>query len=110
MSEDDPLTRYVLMVLYQSQQDQASEVTIGPYRTGEPPVRYKVEGTWHDWSSPDASLASKLIGEVERLAAFPEGPFPREGTIDLAFAETRLRWRAQRPSADSACVLTPLRP
>lgn len=109
MNEDDPVTRYVLQVLYQSQQDQASRVVIGPYRAGELPVRYKVSGTWHDWSSPDATLASKLIGEVERLAALPETPFPKEGTIDVTFRETRLHWRAQRPSAEAVCVLTPLR-
>lgn len=110
MSEDDPVTRYVLQVLYQAQQDQASQVVIGPFRSGEPLVRYNVGGAWHDWSPPDTRLASKLIGEVERLAAFAETPFPKEGTIDVAFREARLRWQTQRPSAEAACVLTPLRP
>lgn len=109
MSED-PVTLYVLQVLYQSHQDGASEVVIGPYRAGEPLVRYKVGGTWHDWASPDSSLASKLVGEVERLAVFPEQPFPKEGAIDVVFRETRLRWQVQRPAAGAGCVLTPWRP
>ena len=108
MSED-PVTRYVLQVLYQSQRDEASEVMIGPSGAGELPLRYKVGQTWHDWASPEVSLASKLISEGERLAAFPEGPFPKSGTVDVAFRETRLRWRAQRLSAEAACVLIPLR-
>ncbi len=109
MSEN-PVTRCVLQVLWQSQQDEASEVMIGPSPAAEVAVRYRVGGTWHDWKSPGANMAAPLIGEVERLAAFPEGPFPKEGTVDVVFGATRLRWRARREKADAACVLTPLGP
>ncbi len=108
MSED-PIKRCVLLVLWQSQQDGASELTIGLSAAGEPPIKYKVGGRLYEWKSPGANQARDLIAEVERLAGFPEGPFPKEGEIDLTFSDTRLRWKVRRASAEAACVLTPVR-
>ena len=109
LMSEDPIKRCVLLVLWQSQQDQASELAIGLSAAGEPPIKYKVSGTWHGWKAPGANLASDLIAEVERLAAFAEGPFPREGDIDVTFSDTRLRWKVRRASADAACTLTRVR-
>jgi len=111
MSED-PIKRAVLLILYQSQQDQADELVISPAVAGGVPVRYKVRGTWHDWKSPGPNLSSSLVAEIERLAAFRDGPYPQEGNIDVAFPDTRgtvvrLRWKVGRASAGAPCILTP---
>ena len=96
------------MVLFQAQQDHATELVIGTATSGRPPIRYKVEGTWHDWSPPPASIMPGVVAELGRLAAFSQRPFPKEDLIDESFGSVRLRWVPRMASADAECVLTPI--
>jgi len=104
---EEPIKRFTLLVLFQAQQDHATELTIGLASTGRPAIRYKVGGTWHDWSPPPAHIMPDVAAELGRLAAFSDTPFPKEGLIDVPFGGVRLRWSIRVTSADADCVLTP---
>jgi hypothetical protein len=103
---EEPISRFTRLVLFQAQQDHATELTIGTASSGQPPIRYKVAGTWHDWSPPPAHIMPDVVGELGRLAAFSNRPFPRERLIDVPFGSIRLRWIIRMPSADPDCILT----
>jgi hypothetical protein len=105
---DDPIKRFTLLLLLQAQQDHATELTIAPATSGEPLIRYKVAGTWHDMSPTPTHILPGVIAELGRLAAFAKRPFPKEGLIDVPFGGVRLRWVIRMMSADADCILTPI--
>ena len=105
---EELIGRFTRLVLFQAQQDHATELTIGTASSGRPPIRYKVEGTWHDWSPPPAHIMPDVVAGLGRLAAFSNSPFPKEGLIDVPFGSIRLRWTIRMTSADADCVLTPI--
>ena len=105
---EEPVRRFTRLVLFQAQQDHATELTIGTASNGRPPIRYKAEGTWHDWSPPPVHIMPDVVAELGRLAAFSKRPFPKEGLIDVPFGSVRLRWVIRIASADAECVLTPI--
>ena len=107
MSED-PIKRFTLLVLFQAQQDHATELTIAPASAGRPPIRYKLGSTWYDLSRPPAHILPDVVAELGRLAAFTKRPFPKEGLIDVPYSGVRLRWVIRRASADADCILTPV--
>ena len=49
----DPIRRCTLLVLFQSQQDNATELVIGPSTGGGAPIKYRVGSAWCDWKAPD---------------------------------------------------------
>ena len=103
---DDPIKRFTRLVLFQAQQDHATELTIAPASGVRTPIRYKVGDTWYDMSQPPAHILPDVIAELGRLAAFTKRPFPKEGIIDLPFGSLRLRWVLRMESADADCILT----
>jgi type II secretory ATPase GspE/PulE/Tfp pilus assembly ATPase PilB-like protein len=105
---DEPIKRFTLLVLWQAQQDHATELTIGQASSGRPAIRYKVGGTWYDMSPPPAHIMPDVVAELGRLAAITNRPFPKEGLIDVPFGGVRLRWVIRMTSADADCVLTPI--
>ncbi len=107
MSED-PIRRLTLLVLFQAQQDHATELTIAPAISGRPAIKYKVEGTWHEMSPPPAHILPGVVAELGLLAAFSNKPFPKEGLIDVPYSGVRLRWVIRMTSADADCILTPI--
>jgi hypothetical protein len=104
---DDPIKHCTRLILFQAQQDHASELVVSSSRRFATPVRYKLGHTWHDWQSPGPEHAPAIIDEMGRLAAFSKQPFPRKGLIDLQYSGVRLRWVVRMASADGDCVLTP---
>src|SRR5436309_3515476 len=106
MSED-PIKRFTLLVLFQAQEDHATELTIAPAGGGaRAPIRYKVGDTWYDMSPPPDYILPGVVAELTRLAAFADKPFPRDSLIDVPFGGLRLRWVVRMASADADCVLT----
>lgn len=105
---DDPVKRFTLLVLFQAQQDHATELTVAAAKSRRSPIRYKVEGTWYDMSPPPAHILPGVIAELGRMAEFTNRPFPKEGLIDVPYSGVRLRWIIRMTSADAEVVLTPI--
>lgn len=106
---DASIKRYALMVLFQAQQDHATELLVRRSDESGAPIRYQLGGTWHDWKSPGTALAPAILDEISTLAGFGTRPFPREGLIDVNHSGLRLLWIARMASSD-ACTLTPIEP
>jgi hypothetical protein len=104
---EEPIKRFILLVLFQAQQDNAAELTVGPGRSGRSAIRYKVGDTWYDMSPPP-HIMPDVVAELGRLAGFSSRPFPKEALIDVPFGGLRLRWVIRATSADADCVLTPI--
>ena len=107
MSED-PIQLFTRLVLFQAQQDHATELTVAPASAGRPPIKYKVGDTWYDMSPPPAHILPDVVAELRRLAAFTKRPFPKEGLIDVPYSGVRLRWIIRMTSANADCILTPV--
>ncbi len=105
---DDPVKRFTLLVLFQAQQDHATELCIAPWSGTQAGIKYKVGGTWYDMSPPPPHILPGVIDELGRLAAFRKRPFPKEGLIDVPFGGSRLRWVVRMTSATDDCILTPI--
>jgi hypothetical protein len=105
---EEPIRRFTRLVLFQAQQDHATELTIAPASGEQPSIRYKVGDRWYDMSPPPADILPGVVAELDRLAAFSKRPFPKEGLIDVPYSGVRLRWIHRRTSADADCVLTPI--
>lgn len=105
---EDPIRQFTLLVLFQAQEDGATELVISPASGARPPIRYKVGDTWHDLSPPPAHILPGVVAELSRLAAFSKRPFPKEGLIDVPFGRDRLRWVIRMTSAEADCILTPV--
>jgi type II secretory ATPase GspE/PulE/Tfp pilus assembly ATPase PilB-like protein len=102
LPEMDPVRKYVLLVLWQAEQDQASEIHIGGPVTHEGvPVQYLVDGTWYDITPFPAHIRVQVLRRIFSLGGQSgDACFPWEGQIDQDLGEgTRLRWRV---SVDSA--------
>ena len=101
----DPSKRCTQLILFQAQQDQATELVV---RTSGDPIRYKVAEAWHNWQSPGPEHAASIIEQIGRLAGFTKRPFPKEGLIDMPYSGVRLLWVVRMASADGDCILTPV--
>jgi len=103
---EDPINRTTKQILFQAQQDHATELVVRSSPGTGAAVRYKVADTWHDWASPGSESAAAIIGEIGRLARFSKRPCPKEGLIDVPYSGVRLLWVVRMTSADGDCVLS----
>lgn len=107
MSEE-PITRFTLLLLFQADQDHATELTI-PSAGGPPaPIRYKVRGEWYDLSPPPEHILPGVFAVLNELAGLTDKPFPRDGLIDIPYGGRHLRWVIHMAGPDADCVLTPV--
>ena len=107
-SNEDPIRRFARLVLFGAQRDHATEIIMAPASDGGTAIRSRIDGTWHDWA-PVPEPWPRVAAELQRLAGLGEGPFPKEGMIDVAYSVAiRLRWRIRMTSGDAACILTPI--
>jgi type II secretory ATPase GspE/PulE/Tfp pilus assembly ATPase PilB-like protein len=102
---DDPIKRFVLLVLFQAQQDHATELVISSAIGESAPVKYKVDGTWYDMSAPPPHILPDVVAELGRMARLSEGV--NKGLIDTDFSGVRLRWSATAASGGSGYILKP---
>ena len=105
---EDPVKRFTLLLLFQAQQDHATELAIAPGGGERPAIRYKVGDAWHDLSPPPSHVPPGVVAELGRLASFTRRPFPKEGLIDVHYSGIRLLWVIRMASADAECILTPV--
>jgi type II secretory ATPase GspE/PulE/Tfp pilus assembly ATPase PilB-like protein len=104
--DDSAIRRFVQLLLFQVQQDQATELVIGATpATGDTPIRYKVEGTWRDLPPFPSHIRPEVVSELAQMAGFPAGQIPGEGVLDVSFGEVRLRWMVGMTDADGECRL-----
>ena len=103
----DPIRSFILLVLMDAQQEHAGEVIIGvaPEYGGDTAIRYKVGDTFQESVFP-SDIRSFVVAELGRMAALPEGPFPKEGTFSVRLESTKLAWRVRIASPDAECILT----
>ena len=106
--DGDPIKRFVLLVLFQAQQDHATEMVVEPTISERSPIRYKVEGTWYDLAPPPPHILAGVVAELERLGQLGEGEFPREGIIDVRLGAGRLHWRIRMTTAEAGYILVPI--
>lgn len=106
MSNEDPIKRFVEVVLAQAQKDGATAVAIAPVEGETMPVRYEVGGQWYDMAPPPARLRTGVLAELGRLANLPEGPFPKEGVIEMVAGDAPAKWELTAPAAEGEWMLT----
>ncbi len=93
--DKDPVTRFVLLVLWQAHQDGATDLILGvphPDDTGTP-FRYRVDGTWYDMSPFPSHIRPSIVAELERMAGLSDGI--RKGVLDCTVGGVRMRWSVQ---------------
>ena len=106
-SNKSPIKRFITLVLMQAQQDCATELIIGSaHANGDTPIRYKVEGSWHDLTPFPSHIRSRVVSELGRMAGLPSGQFPQDGVLAMSLEETQLLWRVRIASPDAECILT----
>lgn len=107
MSEN-PVRRFTMLLLFQAQQDKATELVIAPCaHEGAPAIKYKVGKNWYALSPPPEHILAEVVAELGRLACLSQGVFPTEGMIDVPFSGVRLKWAFHVPRAGAECVLKP---
>ena len=99
------IERFIRLILLQAQQDRATELVIAPVSDGGTPIRYKVGAIWHEMSPFPSHIRPGVVAELGRMAELPEGPFPREGILRLAFGKAQVRWRVRIKDMEDDCEL-----
>ena len=104
----DPITRFILLVLWQAHEDGAPDLVLGvPHSDGSgTPFRYRVEATWYDMSPFPSHIRPSVVAELERMAGLSRSV--REGILDRTLGGVRLRWRVQMTTPEAECMLTPI--
>ena len=103
--QNDAIRRFIHLLLFQAQQDAATELVIGVTPEGkDTPIRYKAEGVCYDMSFP-SHIRVGVVAELARLAKLPVGQFPSQGVLDVALKGVHLKWTVGMKSADGDCIL-----
>ncbi len=104
----NPIRRFINLILMQAEQDRATEMVIGvtPKESEGTPIRYKVEGCWHEISPFPSYIRTHVISELGRMAGFREGQFPQHGVLFVPLQKKTLAWGILLESPAAECVLT----
>jgi hypothetical protein len=100
---DDPIERYVRLVLAGAQKDRATELQFDADAVS---VRYMVEGTWHPFSPTPKHIIVEAILAYARMAGIEPAALPAEGKVDIVHSGMRLKWDLFWP-AKHQLFLTP---
>jgi type II secretory ATPase GspE/PulE/Tfp pilus assembly ATPase PilB-like protein len=105
---ENPFHKFILLVLYQAQNDGATELVINAAIGEKKPIQYKVDGNWYELASPPEEVLPGVLSELKQLANLSESA--TDGLIDVDFSGTRLRWRVQGAIGKNKVVLQPMEP
>lgn len=97
LPEMEPVKKFVVLVLWQAQQDRATELVIDqPIPQQGVPIRYLVDDAWYDMTPFPEHIRVQVAQTIIRMAGCPEpARYPVEGAIDeLVTPEVYLRWHA----------------
>jgi hypothetical protein len=103
---NDPIRRFIHLLLFQAQRDRATEMVIGTASDAGTPMRYKIEDTWHDFAPFPSHIRPGVITELARMANFPEGKNSGEGILERNLGNLRLRWLIKITNPEEECILT----
>jgi hypothetical protein len=104
--EEFSVQRFILLLLFQAQQDCATELVIGPATPKGTSIRYKVEDTWHEMHPFPSHIRPALVAELGCMAGFSEGLFPKEGPLAGVVGSVVMQWEVRITDAEGDCVLT----
>jgi len=107
----EPVRKYVVLVLWQAQQDRADEVLIGQAIPNQGvPIRYLVAGSWYDIEPFPEHLRGQVVQTaIEMSERASSIPYPWQGAIDLHVSEDiQLCWSVQLPAPDADLLFRPL--
>jgi hypothetical protein len=108
-----PIERFLSLLLWQAQQDRATELVIGVPASAQSgtPIRYRVQGTWFNFSPPPAQLHAALIAELSRVAGFSQNDrYPKMGVVNLPSFTGPLKWNLLINQPGGECSLRSLTP
>lgn len=103
---DHKILTFIVFVLFQTQQDLATELIIGPAQPKGTPIKYKAGGIWQDMGPLSSDIRHDIISELTRLAKFPAGETVGEGVLDLTISKMQLKWNVVIASENGECKLT----
>jgi hypothetical protein len=104
---DDAFRRFIYLILFQAQQDGATELIIGVAPpSGGTPIKYKIRDDWHDMQPFPSHIRPAVVSELARMAKLATGQFPSTGVLDITCGTSRLLWSVRMTSADGECILT----
>lgn len=103
---DNKILTFIVFVLFQAQQDQATELIIGPAQPKGTPIKYKAGGIWQDMGPLSSDIRHDIISELMRLAKFPAGETVGEGVLELTNFKPQLKWKVAIASENGECKLT----
>jgi hypothetical protein len=107
---EDMLRSIIHGIVFMAQEEQATELVIGvPSTSGDMPIRYKVENSWHDLVPFPTDIRKELLAGLADMAHLPDGSFPKRGVLDITLAGVRLHWIVSLASADGLCTLVRVR-
>ncbi len=95
------------MLLMGAQQEHAAEVIIGAGTEygGDTLMRYEVGDTLREAAFP-SDIRSRIVSELGKMAALPEGSFPKGGQFSVRLGSTHLKWRVWIARPEAECILT----
>jgi type II secretory ATPase GspE/PulE/Tfp pilus assembly ATPase PilB-like protein len=97
---------FIQLILFQAYSDRATEIVIGPVLSnGGAPIRYKVDGTWHDMSPFPSHIRPRVINELAKMAKFPAGQISGKGFLEIRSGSKHMKWVVTIGSAEGECVL-----
>jgi hypothetical protein len=105
LSAEVRVKQFVQLILAQAQKQDAIELAISAIDGSITPMREKVKGQWYDCAPPPAYLRNPIVTELGLLADLPEGPFPKQGTIETVTDDVSSKWELSAPSADGEWML-----
>jgi hypothetical protein len=105
---DSPGRIFVRLMLMQAHEHHATQLVIGSAVVPESTITEKIGSAFYHVSALPSDFRTSVVEEVARMAALPNGVFPREGQILIRLETTQLRWRVRQSSADADIVLTPM--
>jgi hypothetical protein len=103
--ESDPVRRYILLVLWQAQTDQATELIIGRVESTGVSIRYKVDGGWYTLSPFPAKIRPDVVRQLQTMARIAGKMC--EGTLDETAGNLRLKWTVRMTTPEDELILTP---
>ena len=101
----EEIRRFIHLLLFQVQQDQATELVIGNSSPNGVTIKCKIDGTWRELPRFPSHLRPDVVSELARMAHFHSGQIPGRGVLDERLGHIRLRWIVTIASADGDCVL-----